>query len=225
MAAREKRKANKREEDKDNSKPDDEKIRKLAYLGFTVEDVSTIIGRGIWYIRDRRSAMERKGLINRKAISSNTKNRVANAEKRLRQLLRIASFNADIDVQIAQDQIDYEKAMAQLGDIQLANIELLSKVIPMSSELITPGNVNFITRQFTRNDMGEEALRFMDECIVTTNYEKESMVRKLTEGKREIEKHMQKQAERKEFVEGLLKAPKAPSTEGIGEEEEGHGGH
>lgn len=229
LEAREKRKSIKRKENKDKEKPDDEKIRKLGDLGFNTDQIGIIIGKGHWYIVKRRGVMERKGIINRKGIRTNTKNRIPNATKRLNQIAKVISFKADLDDKIVQDQIDYEKAMVQLGETQLENIKLLRKVLPMSSDLITKGNVNFITRQLTRNDMGEEALRFMDECINTVNHEKESMVRKLTEGKKEIERHLQRQAEQRRveqenFIKRLIKEPEVASTEGI-EEDEGHGEH
>lgn len=189
-----------------------------------------LIGMGNTYIATRKRLMEENGLISRKYIRIAVRNKVINAEKRRTHLTRVLDFNANLNVQTAQDQIDYEKAMMLLDQTNLENVELLRAIIPLSSELVTLGNVNFVSTYLTRNDMGEEALGFMDECIDTINYEKESMVRKLTEGKKEIEKHMQRQAKQRQadqekFVEELLKTSKTPSTEGIGEEEEGHGEH
>ncbi len=227
IEAKEKRKRIKREENKDKEKPDDEKIRKLDHLGFNTDQIGIIIGRGKWYIVKRRGVMEKKGIINRKGIRTNTKNRIPNAAKRLKQIERVISFKADLDDKIVQDQIDYEKAMAQLGETQLENIKLLARVIPMSSELVTPGNVNFVSTYLTRSNKVREALRFMDECIVTVNHEKDSMVRILNKGKEEIERHMKRQEEQAILVrEAMLQAIQCKKEQGEQEDpEEGHGEH
>lgn len=221
-AAREKRKSAKREENKYVLKPDDEKIRKLSHLGFKVEQIEVIIGRGEFYIVERRKVMEAQGLINRKGLRANVRNREVNAQKRLDRISKMPVFNADLDIYTVQDQIDYEKVMIQLGEVQDKNIGLLRKVIPMDAQLVTPGNVNFISRYLTRSNRGNEALEFMDECIDTINNERDSIVLKLNKGKEEIERYMKKQEERSNLVAQLLNNSnnaKRPA------QEDGHEGH
>lgn len=182
-------------EENRKSIPFDNQIITLTELGFTSDQIITITGLSRTYLFKRRKELKQRGIM--KDIGTSEARETINkrdekAKKRRQKIKRMIYFIEDFDSQVVQREIEYAKAMLELGMSEDINIKLLTKAILMSTELLTLTNVKFIVTYFTRNKKGKEAIQFIDSCRNIIDNKEGTLIQVLNSAKREIESYMEK---------------------------------
>ena len=162
----------------------DTRIYKLFSLGFDQKQISIITGLGATYIYTRKRRLKAQGKLldigPRKLIAS----REPMADKRRNDITKMVGYEKNIDLETVQDHIEYAKAKFALGEIELEDMQLISRVIPMQRELMELGNINFVIKYFMEGDYLRPAVNFINECLSSIHDDEVRKKRKININKR-----------------------------------------
>ena len=199
--AREKRETERRiEKRKSTVKEDDVRILKLFELGFPQEKIANAIGASAGYVSNRKQALFLRKEISRTRIKNLRGKLETKAEKRREEITKRFREGQDVKIDTVKDHIEYTKAKFDIGEVEEKDIDLLSEVIKITLELITPGNVNLIITYYTREGDFNQAINFVNKCIAECG-NSEQMLAKLTKAAKAI-----KLSEKKRNAKRMLEA-------------------
>lgn len=184
--------------------PHDEEILRLFKLGFNYEQIATVLGLARNSIKARKNEIKKQGRITQEEIDENIEDGEKNASKRRNAISNMIIFVADLDFNIVNEHIYYSKAKMELGELDERDIEILMRVITMSDEFVTLGNVKFVTTCLTRDGRNTMALNFLDECIECIADNSEEKREKLKNVKKLIERSIAKQKAEKMLRAGVV---------------------
>lgn len=150
----------------------DDKILALLRIGFTLKQIADILQLNIKYVSSRKNILIMRKQITQIKINKARKTREEEAENRRRIIDESLEEGKGLNTKIAQTQVEYCKAVAKLEQEEKEDIKLLSIAIQNNPELITLGNINFITTYFTRNNNMQDAIKFINGCMANSRDDK-----------------------------------------------------
>lgn len=194
--------------------PYDKKIMRLTDLGFSTRKIMQITGLSSWYLFSRKRVLKEMGLIKREDTSELVRDREKMADERRKSMVQMITFDKDLDSSIINNHIEYAKAMFELGQIEMRDIDLISTAIPMEYKLMSLDNINFVIKYFNDKDELRKGVNFINKCLETANDDQDKKRRKLLEMKEGLERKMREQEKEKKgfkerrnnWIDGTIKA-------------------
>lgn len=203
-------------ESENESAPYDEKILSLLILGFSQEKISIILKLDQKHIKRRKAALVRKGLITESIINYARINRERKAEQRRKYLIDEEKQEDDGFIETAEMHIKYCKAKLLLDEIEKINIDvdILSDLILMHSELMTPRNINYVLTAYIRLNKPHVAVKYINECNNLLE-EDEEQRKKLLEARDSIKYYLKKKKAKSMLKSGFVSADDIAREVGI----------
>ena len=169
----------------------EKRILKLFKLGFTEQEISTIMGINKELFECRMQKAISKKQITQEEIDIAYKGRKSAAEKRKMSIIESVYYRREISPEIVEEYIEYTTAKACLERLEYSEAKLLGTVLVKDAKFITPSNVKIMLTLYTRNNEPERAIGFLDECIGVIR-EDSNTTAILRRAKQEIEANLER---------------------------------
>lgn len=172
ISAREKRKPMRDKQRKiDNVEQYDERILTLLNIGFSITDITKIVGVSRKYIENRKKVLILRKQLTQIRINNSRRDKEKNAEDRRNRIDKWVDSvgwkdDGKFDIEILKTHIEYCKGNFSLGVLDEKDIKTIVRGMCVAPELMTMGNINLVTTFYTRENRHDLAIKFINDCLV-----------------------------------------------------------
>ena len=152
--------------EKSNIGPHDLEILELLDLGFNIEQVAAFLDLSDSYVSHRKSHIKLLHNLDDEYFELAESNKNANTKKRRSTIRKLLRFATDLSTcrEVVESHIKFLNACLTLDLLDIRDIDLISRLIPFYTELMSFANIKLIAKCYTKlgNDMN--ALKFLSNC-------------------------------------------------------------
>lgn len=152
--------------EKSNIGPHDLEILELLDLGFNIEQVAAFLDLSDSYVSHRKSHIKLLHNLDDEYFELAESNKNANTKKRRSTIRKLLRFATDLSTcrEVVESHIKFLNACLTLDLLDIRDIDLISRLIPFYTELMSFANIKLIAKCYTKLGNDRNALKFLSNC-------------------------------------------------------------